>query len=164
MAGCVEGVVDGRVGCEKPLGRGLGLESLLLALPFPDGKVRVFGPVVLALFAIMMDMGKTGLEPMLSCRIFSRSVTMAVGSHRTGFATGALGALSAASVSLCRCITRSSTSPSSSTARQRYIRLPSHIANHLIQMPARGREQAAAVRRARANWGPSLIVQQRMVS
>jgi hypothetical protein len=56
MSACVEGVVDSGVGGEEPLGRGLGFESKLLSLPFSDGQVGVFRPVILSLFAVMMDM------------------------------------------------------------------------------------------------------------
>ena len=43
----VEGVVDRGVGGEELLGRGLGLESLLLSLSSPDRQMGVFDPVVL---------------------------------------------------------------------------------------------------------------------
>ena len=58
MAGGVEGVVDSRVGGEKPLGGSLRLEPLLLPLSLSDGQVGVFRPVVLPLFAVVMDVGK----------------------------------------------------------------------------------------------------------
>jgi hypothetical protein len=58
MPGGVESVLDRRVGCEEPLGRRLGLEPLLLSLALADGEVGVFRPVILPLFAIVMDVGK----------------------------------------------------------------------------------------------------------
>jgi hypothetical protein len=42
MAGGVEGIVDRRMGGEKPLGRGLGLEAHLLSLAFSDRQMAVF--------------------------------------------------------------------------------------------------------------------------
>ena len=42
----IEGVVDGGVGGEKPLGRGPGLELLPLSLSPPDRQVRVLRPII----------------------------------------------------------------------------------------------------------------------
>ena len=58
MPGRVEGVVNGRVCGEEPLSGSLGLEPLLLPLSFADGQMGVFGPIILSLFAVVMDVGK----------------------------------------------------------------------------------------------------------
>ena len=47
MALDVEGVVDGGVRGEEPLGGTLGFELLLLSLPSPDRQVGVLRPIVL---------------------------------------------------------------------------------------------------------------------
>ncbi len=61
MAGRVEGVVERGVGGEKPLSRGLGLESHLLSFAFSDRKVAVFGAVIFPQTARVMEVLKLQL-------------------------------------------------------------------------------------------------------
>ena len=52
----VEGIVDGRVGGNEPLGLPLGLEPLHFPLSSSDGQVGIFNPVVVAQSAGLVEM------------------------------------------------------------------------------------------------------------
>jgi hypothetical protein len=77
----VEVVVDGRVGGEEPLGRGPGLEFLLLSLPSPDRQMRVFRSIVLPhpTGSVAIDQAQVPGRGAIGCKL--------VGDNRLGMNT-----------------------------------------------------------------------------
>ena len=132
----IEDVVDGGVGGEKPLGRGPGLELLLLSLPPPDRQMRVLRPITLPHPARSVTIH----QPQIPGRGPVRS--QLVGDDCLGMDTVAPEQLPQ-QLQRCGFVRRSwtsmsRTSPSSSTARHRNIRLPPIFTtiSSRCQMPA----------------------------
>ena len=121
MALKVEGVVNRSVNAEETLGRSRRLEPLQFALPSSDCLMRILRPIILS-EPLLMRTGQTETAQ-------RRSVgAQFVGDQQFRRETLLLSSLrisrNAGRVLRRRWISMSRTSPSWSTARQRYIRSP----------------------------------------
>ena len=122
MALDIEGILDGGVGGEKPLGRTLRFKPLLFSLTAPDRQMRILGTIVFSQPAGAVTIGTAELarRGAIGRQAVSddclRMDALALQRFRRN--------LNAFRLFRRFCTSISRTSPSSSTARQRYILWP----------------------------------------
>ena len=160
MALEVEGVVGGGVHRDEALGGSRRLEPLHLALSSAERLVGDLGPVVLVNPLFMVGAQADLLE---GSPVRAQLVGRHPGRSEAVLSEQLTDELPAAALFRRLWIRTSSTSPSSSTARHRYIRLP------LIRTTISSRCQRElglhrSCRKFRAITGPNLPTQRRIVS